>query len=98
MLVLFVVTLPVALAAGAAQFALMGPELVALLRPLHAFTPEIITGRLETVMARHMPEIIGINLIAAPFQTGLAFAAAAFGYTVLSAGQPAPGTGPTPRP
>jgi hypothetical protein len=98
-LVLFVVTLPVALVVGGAQFALMGRELAPLLRPMHAITFEVLMNRMDVVMSRHMPEIIGINLIAAPFQCGLLLAAAAFGYKALSAAQQSiPRTEITPPP
>jgi hypothetical protein len=87
-LVLFVVTFPVALVVGGAQFTLMSRELAPLLRPTHAMTIEVLMNRLDVVMGRHMPEIIGINLIAAPFQCGLLLAAAAFGYRALGTGSP----------
>jgi hypothetical protein len=84
-LVLFVVTLPTALVVGGAQFALMSRELAPLLSPTHTITFEVLMNRMEVVMGRHMPEIIGINLIAAPFQCGLLLAAAAFAYKALTA-------------
>jgi hypothetical protein len=95
-LVLFAVTLPVALVVGGAQFALMGKELAPLLKPMHAITIDVLMNRMEVVVSRHMPEIIGVNLIAAPFQCGLLLAAAAFGYKALGAASPSQSEVPPP--
>jgi len=84
----FVVTLPIFVLVFAAQYALMGRELVAVMQP--GVTLETVMTRLEVVTARHAPEIIGINLIVAPFVYGLYLATAAFAYRTLSAPAAAP--------
>jgi hypothetical protein len=84
-LVLFVVTFPVQFVAGGAQLAVMGRELGPLLNPTHTMTVDVFMNRMQVVESHHMPEIIGINLIAAPFLWGLLLSAAAFGYKALRA-------------
>lgn len=79
----FVVTLPIAILVFAAQYALMGRELVAVMQPGVSLTT--FMTRLELVTARHAPELIGVNLIVAPFVYGLFLATAAFAYRTLSA-------------
>ncbi len=82
-LALFVVTLPIAVHVLAAQYALMGRELVAVMQP--GVSLETFMTRLELVTARHAPELIGVNLIVAPFVYGLFLSTAAFAYRTLSA-------------
>jgi len=86
-LAIFVVTLPIAVLVFAAQYALMGRELVAIAQP--GVNLETLMTRLELVTSRHVAEIIGVNLIVAPFVYGLFLATAAFAYRTLSA--PSPG-------
>lgn len=82
-LVIFVVTLPIAVLVFAAQYALMGREIVAVMQP--GVDLATFTARLEPVIARHAPELIGVNLIVAPFVYGLFLATTAFAYRTLSA-------------
>lgn len=84
----FVVTLPIAILVFAAQYALMGRELVAIARSGGSL--ETITTQLEVLTGRHAPEIIGVNLIVAPFVYGLYLATAAFAYRTLSAAPAGP--------
>ena len=70
-LALFVVTLPVTIVVLAAQFALMGRELVSVMQPERGLSLETVMTRMELVTSRHIAEIIGINLIVAPFLYGL---------------------------
>ena len=79
----FVVTLPLAILVFAAQYALMGRELVAVMQ--HGASLATFMTRLEPVIARHAPELIGVNLIVAPFVYGLFLSTAAFAYRTLSA-------------
>jgi hypothetical protein len=79
----FVVTLPIAILVFAAQYALMGRELIAIMQP--GVSLETFPARLELITARHAPELIGVNLIVAPFVYGLFLATAAFAYRTLSA-------------
>ncbi len=85
-LALFVVTLPVTIVVLAAQFGLMGRELVSVMQPERGLSLETVMTRMELVTSRHIAEIIGINLIVAPFLYGLVLATAAFAYRTLSAG------------
>jgi len=84
----FVVTLPIAILVVAAQYALMGRELVAIMDPGTSFAT--FMTRLKVVIGRHAPELIGVNLIVAPFVYGLFLSTAAFAYRTLSAPPPAP--------
>jgi len=86
----FVVTLPIAILVFAAQYALMGRELVAIMDPGTSFAT--FMTRLKVVIGRHAPELIGVNLIVAPFVYGLFLSTAAFAYRTLSAPPSAPNT------
>jgi hypothetical protein len=86
----FVVTLPVAVLVFTAQYALMGRELVAIMDPGTSFAT--FTTRLEVITGRHAPELIGVNLIVAPFVYGLFLSTAAFAYRTLSAAPAVPNT------
>lgn len=84
----FVVTLPISILVFAAQYALMGRELVAMIQP--GMSLVTFTTRLELVTSRHAPELIGVNLIVAPFVYGLFLSTAAFAYRTLSAAPAGP--------
>ncbi|HWU27046.1 MAG TPA: hypothetical protein VN154_11655 [Rhizomicrobium sp.] len=66
-------------------FALMGKEIIAALPPAGA-NEQIVQQHvllLEDVLRRHMPQILFITLILAPFNLGLLVSASAFGYRAL---------------
>lgn len=83
--VMFAVTLPIVLITSIALLILMGGELSALFAAAQTMTPEDFLNRYRTIINSHIPVILGINLIAAPFSLGLTLGAAAFGYKTLSA-------------
>lgn len=83
--VMFAVTLPIVLITFIALLILMGGELSALFAAAQTMTPEDFLKRYRTIIDSHIPVILGINLIAAPFSLGLTLGAAAFGYKTLSA-------------
>lgn len=83
--VLFIVTLPTLVILVIASYALMGHDLDALAQVAQRLTPEAIMERYRIIVSAHAPEIIGINLIVAPFTLGLTLGAAAVGYKALKA-------------
>ncbi|MBV8978415.1 MAG: hypothetical protein JOZ13_13670 [Alphaproteobacteria bacterium] len=83
--VIFVVTLPAAAILLGALAWLIGPELAKLMPLAAHMTPEVLSDRITAIMDKHVAELIGINLILAPFSIGLLMGAAAFAYKQLSA-------------
>lgn len=71
----------------AGAFALMGKEIAAALPPPQTTDPQILQQHLATlqdVVGRHMPQLMFIWLIMAPFSLGLTLAASASAYRALS--------------
>jgi hypothetical protein len=71
----------------AGTFALMGKDIAAALPPPQTTDPQIIQQhlvKLEDVITRHMPQLMFIWLIMAPFSLGLTLAASASAYRALS--------------
>jgi hypothetical protein len=86
--VVLAVLAPIALLEMAGFAAIMGPGLFA---ALPAGTPEAASAALQMRFAevgRHVPALIGLRLLIAPFQLGLSMGASAFAYRALTA--PAP--------
>lgn len=83
--VVFVVTLPTVTIVFGAFFALMGGELMALIPVASHIGEQALAERVQAIMDSHIPTIIGINLIVAPFSLGLTLGAAAAGYKALTA-------------
>jgi len=86
--VIFVVTLPASIVFLGAFGWLTGPELVKLLPLAGKLSQEVFADRLQTIMDKHIAEIIGINLILAPFSLGLLMGASAYGYKALTGAIP----------
>src|SRR5580698_9496346 len=71
----------------AGTVALMGKDIAAALPPPQTTDPQIIQQhlvKLEDVITRHMPQLMFIWLIMAPFSLGLTLAASASAYRALS--------------
>jgi hypothetical protein len=86
--VLMAVMVPIFLIEMAGAVAIMGPGLFA---PLPGGTAEAATAALQVRFAefgQHVPALIGLRLLVAPFQIGLSIGASAFAYRALTA--PAP--------
>ena len=84
-LVLLVAAAPVLVIETATILTIMGKEIVAALPPVNS-TQAVIqqhVGMMEDVVRRHMPELLGLSLILAPFNIGLNISASAFGYRAL---------------
>jgi hypothetical protein len=84
-LVLFVVALPGTIVLICGVIALVGKELVELAQVAPKLPEALLQDRMQTIVSHHMPELIGINLIIAPFSLGLTLGAMAFGYRALTA-------------
>jgi hypothetical protein len=84
--VLFVVTLPTFVVLMIASIGLMGHELEQLGRVAHNIAPQAVMERYRMIVSAHAPELIGINLILAPFTLGLTLGASAAAYKALKAG------------
>jgi hypothetical protein len=83
--VLFVVTLPTFAVLTVASSMLMGHDLDALARVAQRLSVQAIMERYRIIVSSHAAEIIGINLILAPFTFGLTLGACAAGYRALTA-------------
>jgi hypothetical protein len=83
--VLFVVTLPTFAVLTIASSMLMGHELDALAHVASRLSVQAVMERYRLVVSGHAPELIGINLILAPFTFGLTLGACAAGYRALTA-------------
>ena len=88
--VIFVVTLPGAIVFLGAIGWLMGPELAKIVPLAGALSQEVFADRVQAIMDKHIAEVIGINLIVAPFSLGLLMGAAAYGYKALTGTIPQP--------
>lgn len=80
--ILLAVMVPVYLIHLAGLTAIVGPALFAPLPPDTTAAQHAIVQRFALI-GQHMPEYIGLNLILAPFNIGLALGASAFGYRAL---------------
>jgi hypothetical protein len=80
------IAIPLWLVESLSALAVMGGELQAALPPAQA-DPHVIEqhmAAIEDVMRRHMPALMGIGLILAPFSLGLTLAASASAYRALT--------------
>lgn len=84
--VLFVVTLPTFVVLTVGSSMLMGHELDALARVASRLSVPAVLERYRIIVSGHAAELIGINLILAPFTFGLTLGACAAGYRALTAG------------
>lgn len=81
------IAIPLWLVESTAALALMGRELQAALPPAQATDRQVIEQHMmliEDVFRHHMPELMGIGLILAPFSLGLTLAASASAYRALT--------------
>jgi len=88
--ILFVVTLPVVIVTVGGIIGLIGEDLAKLAAVAPKLTQEVLQNRMQVILGHHMPMMIGIDLIAAPFLLGLTLGASAFAYKTLAAASPPP--------
>jgi len=87
LVVVFAIAIPLWLIECTSMLALMGKDIEAALPPAQTTDPQAIQQHvlaLEDVFRRHMPQLIFIWLIMAPFSLGLTLAASASAYRTLS--------------
>lgn len=85
--VVVAIAVPLWLVECTVALALMGNDLQSALPPPQTTDPQVIEQHmtaLEDVFRRHMPELMGIWLIMAPFSLGLSLSASASAYRTLS--------------
>jgi len=82
--VMFLVTLPPFAVVVTAMAVLMGRDFATLVPLMGKLPLDALSLRLDAILDRHAAEMIGINLIAAPFSLGLTLGAAAAGYRELA--------------
>jgi hypothetical protein len=86
--VVLAVTVPLLLVQSAALAAIVGPGLFASLPDNAAAAAAALQQRLA-LFDRHMPSMIGLALVLAPFSLGLTLGAASFSYRALAPTKPA---------
>ena len=87
LVVVFAIAIPLWLIECTSMLALMGKDIEAALPPAQTTDPQAIQQHvlaLEDVFRRHMPQLMFIWLIMAPFSLGLTLAASASAYRTLS--------------
>lgn len=86
-LVLAAIAVPIWIIDMTSVFALMGKEVLAALPPPGTSDPKVIELHLtaiQDVFSRHLPELMGVSLILAPFTIGLFVSASASAYRALA--------------
>jgi hypothetical protein len=86
--VLLAVTIPLFLLECIAVAVVMGPDLLSLVTAGPHGDPHALSAHMQEIIGRHAPLLIGLRLVFAPFQFGLAIGASVSGYRTLTA--PAP--------
>jgi hypothetical protein len=85
--VVVAIAVPLWFIESAAALALLGNDLQAALPPAQTSDPQVLAQHMtavEDVFRRHLPELMGIWLIMAPFSLGLSLAASSSAYRTLS--------------
>jgi hypothetical protein len=84
--VVLAIVAPIGILETGAMIALMGKELIAAM-PAVGSSDAVVqhhVALIEDVIRRHMPQILFVSLILAPFNLGLSISASAFGYRALA--------------
>jgi hypothetical protein len=87
--VVLAVTIPLLVVQCAAIAAIVGPDLFAPLPGGSAAATLVLRARIALI-DQHMPAMIGLALVLAPFSLGLTLGAAVFSYRALAPAKPAP--------